>query len=41
MIPGAMDAGLVNAMFWIGMMIALTVAFFAAYPVNRVLLKRR
>ena len=40
LIPGAMDAGLVNAVFWIGMMIALSVAFVAAYPVNLALLKR-
>jgi hypothetical protein len=40
LIPGAMDAGLVNALFWVGMMISLTVAFFAAYPVNRYLLRR-
>lgn len=40
LIPGAMDAGLVNAVFWVGMMIALTAAFFAAYPVNRYLLQR-
>jgi len=40
LIPGAMDAGLVNAVFWISMMIALTGAFFAAYPVNRYLLQR-
>jgi sterol desaturase/sphingolipid hydroxylase (fatty acid hydroxylase superfamily) len=39
-IPGAMNAGLVNVVFWIGMLIALTAAFLAAYPVNRVLLKR-
>jgi hypothetical protein len=39
-IPGAMDAGLVNPAFWIGMTIALTVAFFAALPVNRYLLRR-
>lgn len=39
-IPGAMDAGLVNVIFWIGMMIALTAAFFVAYPVNRYLLQR-
>jgi Domain of unknown function (DUF4396) len=39
-IPGAMDAGLVNVVFWVGMMISLTVAFFAAYPVNRYLLQR-
>ncbi len=39
-IPGAMDAGLVNSVFWLGMMIALAVAFVAAYPVNRYLLGR-
>ncbi len=39
-IPGAMDAGLVNPVFWIGMTIALTAAFFAAWPVNRYLLQR-
>jgi hypothetical protein len=39
-IPGAMDAGLVNPVFWIGMTLALTVAFFAALPVNRYLLQR-
>ena len=39
-IPGAMEAGLVNWVFWISMMIALTAAFVAAYPVNRYLLQR-
>ena len=39
-IPGAMDAGLSNPVFWLAMMLALTVAFFAAYPVNRYLLGR-
>jgi hypothetical protein len=39
-IPGAMNAGLVNPIFWVGMMIALIAAFFAAYPVNRYLLQR-
>jgi hypothetical protein len=39
-IPGAMDAGLGNPVFWIGMMVALTAAFIAAYPVNRYLLSR-
>ena len=39
-IPGAMDAGLVNPLFWFGMMIALTAAFFAALPVNRYLLAK-
>ena len=40
LIPGAMEAGLVNWVFWVSMMIALTAAFFAAYPVNRYLLQR-
>jgi preprotein translocase subunit SecG len=40
LIPGAMDAGLVNWVFWVSMMIALTAAFAAAYPVNRYLLAR-
>ncbi len=39
-IPGAMDAGLVNVVFWLGMMLSLAVAFFAAWPVNRYLLQR-
>jgi len=39
-IPGAMEAGLVNWVFWTSMMIALTAAFAAAYPVNRHLLQR-
>ena len=40
LIPNAMEAGLVNPVFWSAMMIALTAAFFAAYPVNRHLLRR-
>jgi len=39
-IPGAMAAGLVNPVFWISMPIALTVAFFAAYPVNKYLITK-
>lgn len=39
-IPGAMDAGLVNPIFWLSMMLALTVAFAAAFPVNRYLLTK-
>jgi hypothetical protein len=39
-IPGAMDAGLVNTVFWVGMAISLVAAFAAAYPVNRYLLSR-
>ncbi|NUS50385.1 MAG: DUF4396 domain-containing protein [Nocardioidaceae bacterium] len=39
-LPGAMNAGLVNVVFWVGMMVSLAAAFVAAYPVNRVLLAR-
>lgn len=39
-IPGAMDAGLVDPLFWISMPVALTAAFFAALPVNQYLLNR-
>jgi hypothetical protein len=40
LIPGAMDAGIVNPVFWIGMPVALTAAYFAAYPVNKYLLQK-
>ena len=40
LIPGAMDAGIVNPVFWLALMAALTAAFFAALPVNKNLLKR-
>lgn len=39
-VPRAMDAGLVNPLFWITMMVALATAFFVAVPVNRYLLQR-
>lgn len=39
-IPGAMEAGIVNPIFWLSMSLALSAAFFAAYPVNRYLLNR-
>lgn len=39
-IPGAMDAGLVNPVFWLSMMVALSAAFAAAFPVNRYLLTK-
>jgi hypothetical protein len=39
-LPGAMNAGLVNVVFWVGMLISLMAAFLAAFPVNRVLLQR-
>lgn len=40
LIPGAMDSGLVNPVFWLGMMIALTIAFVAAFPINRYLIDK-
>jgi hypothetical protein len=39
-IPGAMSAGLVNTIFWLSLTLSLVVAYGAAYPVNRYLLKR-
>jgi len=39
-LPGAMNAGLVNVVFWVGMMISLTAAFAVAVPVNQWLLRR-
>jgi hypothetical protein len=40
LIPGAMDSGLVNPLFWVSMTVALLAAFAAAYPVNRYLLRK-
>ena len=39
-IPGAMDAGITDALFWGSLGIALAVAGVAAYPVNRWLIAR-
>lgn len=39
-IPGAMNAGLVDPVFWLSMMVALAAAFAAAFPVNRYLLAK-
>jgi len=39
-IPGAMEAGLGDILFWGSLSFALFVAGFAAYPVNRWLLQR-
>lgn len=39
-IPGAMNAGLVNPLFWVAMPFSLFVAFIAAYPVNNYLLSK-
>lgn len=39
-IPGAMDAPLASTLFWGSMAVALVIAGFAAYPVNRWLIAR-
>ena len=39
-IPGAMDSGLGSLLFWGSLAFALTVAFVAAFPVNRYLISR-
>ena len=39
-IPGAMDAGLGNALFWASLAISLAVAFALTVPVNRWLIAR-
>lgn len=39
-IPGAMDAGLDDVLFWASLIFALVVAGIAAFPLNRWLIKR-
>lgn len=39
-VPGAMNAGLLNPLFWLTLSLALVVAFIAAVPVNKYLLER-
>jgi hypothetical protein len=40
LVPGAMEAGLADPLFWGSLAFALAVAFVAAYPVNRWLIAR-
>ena len=40
LIPGAMDAGLTDPLFWGSLAVSLAVAFVAAVPVNRWLIAR-
>ena len=40
LIPGAMQAGLNSALFWVSLIVSLVVAGFAAFPVNRWLIAR-
>ena len=37
-VPGAMDAGLADILFWGSLAFSLFVAFWAAFPVNRYLI---
>ena len=39
-IPGAMDAGLADIVFWGSLAVSLALAFVAAFPVNRWLIGR-
>jgi hypothetical protein len=39
-VPGAMDAGLDALLFWGSLALALALAFVAAFPVNRALIRR-
>ena len=39
-IPGAMDAGLADVVFWASLAVSLALAFVAAFPVNRWLIAR-
>jgi hypothetical protein len=39
-IPGAMEAGPLDLLFWGSLAVALAVAFVAAFPVNRYLISR-
>lgn len=39
-IPGAMDSGLFDLLFWASLAVSLALAFVAAFPVNRWLIAR-
>jgi hypothetical protein len=39
-VPGAMEAGVADAVFWWSLILGLAVAFVAAFPVNRALVAR-
>lgn len=39
-VPGAMDAGLLDALFWGSLALGLAIAFVVAVPVNRFLIAR-
>ncbi|MBL8022579.1 MAG: DUF4396 domain-containing protein [Leptospirales bacterium] len=39
-VPGVMQAGLADGLFWAGMLLALIAGFVAAFPVNLILIGR-
>lgn len=39
-VPGAMNARLLDLLFWVSMALSLALAYVAAYPVNKALLRR-
>jgi hypothetical protein len=40
LVPGAIEAGLADPLFWWSLALALAIAFAAAFPVNRALIAR-
>ena len=40
LVPGAMDAGLADALFWGSLVVSLAIAFVVTVPVNRALIAR-
>jgi hypothetical protein len=40
MIPGVMESGLTDALFWLGMLAGLVAGFIAALPVNYVMIRK-
>ncbi len=39
-IPGVMEAGLSDGIYWMGMSLSLVVGFIAAFPVNLIMVKK-
>lgn len=39
-VPGAMDAGLADALFWVSLVLSLALAFLLTTPVNRWMIGR-
>lgn len=39
-VPGALDAGLADVLFWVSLVVSLAVAFVVTVPVNKVMIER-